>query len=151
MRFAPTKERFETSFLGEPNSGCWLWMGGLRPPGYGQIMKTGFPTSAFAHRVSWELYRGPIPDGMIVCHKCDTRSCVNPDHLFLGTNLDNTRDCISKGRHIANREMAQTSCYKGHPYGEDNLYVDRHGQRSCKICRRLASRAAGRRRRARNQ
>lgn len=89
-------ERFENSFIPEPMSGCWLWIGSVNIHGYGQIHRNGLP--ARAHRVSWELYRGPIPKGLCVCHHCDTPPCVNPQHLFLGTLSDNTLDMYTKGR-----------------------------------------------------
>lgn len=79
-------------------SGCWIWMGTLHAAGYGDIRhKPQFDTSR-AHRLSWMAHRGPIPDGMQVCHHCDVRACVNPDHLFLGDHLDNARDRDRKGR-----------------------------------------------------
>ncbi len=78
---------------------CWLWTGpGSGPKGaYGGI--TINKKSLKAHRVSWELENGPIPDGLCVLHKCDNPKCVNPEHLFLGTKKDNTQDMIQKGRH----------------------------------------------------
>lgn len=96
-------ERFESKF--EKVDGCWEWMGYRNRTGYGGI---GVPLSGrnsyfvqrYAHRVSWELYRGPIPDKICVCHRCDNPSCVNPDHLFLGSRKDNTQDMVKKGRHI---------------------------------------------------
>src|SRR5690348_11100206 len=76
------------------NSEFWLWRGGIDRLGYGTT-KGKHPK---AHRLAWELFNGPIPDGMNVLHKCDVRNCVNPDHLFIGTQLDNMRDMVSKGR-----------------------------------------------------
>lgn len=80
----------------EPNSGCWLWTGGLISTGYGKMRHKG--KMQRAHRVSYELHRGPIPTGMKVCHRCDVPTCVNPDHLFLGTDMDNAQDREAKGR-----------------------------------------------------
>lgn len=86
---------------------CWLWTGSKYKNGYGRIrsLKRGLLT----HRVAWELTYGPIPDELQVCHKCDVRNCVRPDHLFLGTNDDNIRDMHSKNRHVygARQHMAK--------------------------------------------
>lgn len=96
---ASLRERFDAKWMPEPNSGCWLWLAATKRRGYGTISlgSAGDGESA-AHRVSWELYRGPIPTGLWVLHKCDVPSCVNPAHLFLGTSNDNVADMLAKGR-----------------------------------------------------
>ena len=97
-------DRFSALYIPEPNSGCWLWIGALGRPGYGSFCISKTPTRA--HRASWLLHNGTIPEGQFVLHKCDVPACVNPEHLFLGTGLDNVRDCISKGRAALRRGEA---------------------------------------------
>lgn len=75
---------------------CWPWIGGVDHFGYGRIYDHG--TSYQVHRVVYELEHGPIPDGLLVLHRCDNPPCVNPAHLFLGTNQDNVNDMLQKGR-----------------------------------------------------
>ena len=76
--------------------GCWLWTACGRGTGYGALKIAGCVYDT--HRISWMIHRGDIPAGMLVCHTCDNRRCVQPDHLFLGTSQDNVRDMIEKGR-----------------------------------------------------
>ena len=86
----------ESHIQREPNSGCWLWDGAPGAGGYGTARHEG--RNQKAHRVSWIAHRGPIPPGLKALHHCDTPPCVNPDHLFLGTQLDNIADMVAKGR-----------------------------------------------------
>jgi hypothetical protein len=86
-------------FYVTPTDGCWEWAGPKGRWGYGVINHAyGRDKHARAHRVCWELYFGPIPEGMCICHACDNKICVNPEHLFLGTSRDNTHDMLRKGR-----------------------------------------------------
>jgi HNH endonuclease len=91
----------------EPNSGCWLWELYVDGIGYGRHGRT--EDEVKAHRLSWRLARGPIPVGAFVLHRCDVRCCVNPEHLFLGSQAENVADMIAKGRAV-----------KRGPRGEDN-------------------------------
>lgn len=94
------QEKVEISKDNEWNgSPCWDWMAARNPQGYGRIQMSGrSPNPQGAHRISWELYRGEIPEGLHVLHRCDRPCCVNPEHLFLGTNKDNVDDKVAKGR-----------------------------------------------------
>jgi predicted XRE-type DNA-binding protein len=94
-----------TWFDVDPTTGCWLWSRYRYLTGYGTVWFDG--KNQRAHRVLWELHNGPIPEGMCICHKCDTPGCVNPDHLFLGTHADNVHDRNAKGR-------AVVPCGNGH-------------------------------------
>lgn len=93
------RERFLSKV--QRTESCWLWTGARKPKGYGNIKVNGVAKAA--HRVAYELFKGPIPEGMHVLHTCDNPPCVNPDHLYAGTNADNQRDMRTKGRRLADK------------------------------------------------
>ncbi len=100
---ARPKENFEDKFWDkvEKTRSCWLWAASKFKQGYGQIKRDG--KNLYAHRASYELHFGEIPEGKLVCHHCDVKLCVNPLHLFLGTWKDNVQDMIKKGRRADTR------------------------------------------------
>jgi len=95
-RNLPIKERLLFHSYPEPMSGCWLWGGNICPNGYGLVKHD--KKQRLAHRVSYIVFKGEIPHGMCACHHCDVPSCINPDHLFIGTLADNVADKTKKNR-----------------------------------------------------
>lgn len=130
---AQALEVFDSKIERLPWSGCWIWLGGLvDPKGYGSFK---FDGESRAHRSAWALFHGPIPDGLHVLHRCDVPSCVNPAHLFLGTNNDNIADASAKGRL---RRTPRDACFRGHSYTLENTLLFPNGNRGCRICRAWA-------------
>lgn len=121
--------------------GCWEWTGSTGRRGYGTFMVHGERTRS--HRYSWALHFGAIPDGLWVLHRCDNPPCVRPDHLWLGTVLDNNVDSRIKGRHP---KRVLTHCKHGHEMTPENTRIE-GPRRACRTCGRLKC-AAQRRRKA---
>ena len=136
-KFQITRERFYNRFF-ENDNGCWIWIG-AKQHSYGKMrfmMK-----DVRAHRASWMIHFGEIPEGMSVLHRCDTPLCVNPNHLFLGTQQENMADKVAKGRigNTALHNRIKTHCPQGHELSGDNLYTHKNG-RYCRACRSIQNR-----------
>lgn len=95
------KERFEKFFT--KSEGCWLWSGALSRSGYGWFRLSKKNGQISAHRFSYQIYNGEIPNGKIILHSCDNKACVNPSHLSIGTYKDNMQDMLRKGRNDPSR------------------------------------------------
>lgn len=132
--------------------GCWEWHTGkgVKPKAYGNITLYGGPYEGLkcvsAHRASWIIHYGDIPDGVVVRHDCDNPSCVNPRHLRLGTQSQNIQDAVDRGRKQSGYALYQrrkTHCPQGHPYNEENTTVSFYNGRAnrhCRVCGRIRKR-----------
>ena len=132
--------RFMAFVHPEPNSGCWIYAGAGPHDGYGNFTYGGRSgVTVGAHRFMWLATFGEIPPGANVLHRCDMPFCVNPDHLFLGTQTDNMVDMVAKGRHrLTGRPLINSlkvMCKHGHPFIGSNLSIRADGARLCKVCR----------------
>ena len=105
----PAEDRFWERV--QKTATCWLWFGLVNGKGYGLFSLRN--NHVRAHRFSWALHHGPIPEGLLVCHRCDVPNCVNPEHLFLGTEADNTTDMIVKGRQATGAKVSSPG--EAHP------------------------------------
>jgi hypothetical protein len=129
------KTAFEQRYIPEPNSGCWLWIGTISHHGYG-VMRFDNKLNR-AHRLSWIIANGEILPTELICHKCNVKLCVNPNHLYAGTAKDNYRDMIKAGvtHDIGSMNRGKTICKRGHALTEENLYILNRGKnRGCKTC-----------------
>jgi hypothetical protein len=121
---------------------CWEWTAAMTY-GYGAIgAGSGSRRTLKAHRVMWEWFNGPIPEGLHILHRCDNRRCVRPDHLYPGTDADNVRDMWERGRAVI-WQRGRDHCFRGHPWD----YVAPDGERGCRTCRAEATRRSQERRR----
>jgi hypothetical protein len=117
-----------------PNLGpCWLWVAGTNAKDYGVFVVDG--RDCLAHRFSYELHVGPIPEGLQLDHLCRVHNCVNPDHLEPVTPGENSRRGSRKRGNAGIREREKTHCIYGHPFDEENTLLDEKGWRTCLACR----------------
>ena len=138
----PVSDRLMEKVMPEPNSGCWLWIGGLDGKGYGQIKHQG--KHRRTHRIAYELFVGPVPQGLELDHLCRVRECCNPAHLEPVTHSVNMRRSpITYGKN-------QTHCKHGHEFTPENTYIGAPGKRYCRACgrRRMAALRERQKRRA---
>lgn len=112
---------------------CWEWTSGKNSKGYGRVHATKLERGAMAHRVMYELVRGPIPEGLTLDHLCRNRACVNPDHLEAVTNRLN----IIRGSSPAADNANKATCLRGHALSGRNVWIAKDGSRVCKECQRV--------------
>lgn len=140
--YTPTSERFWKYVTKKTINECWEWSGARDQCGYGVLRRDPAHRSAQCHasRISWEIHNGKIPDGLQILHRCDNPPCVNPSHLWIGTNAQNIADAIAKGR------KHKSFCRRGHQMVPGNIGIQGANKRRCLTCNRLREAA----RKARN-
>jgi isocitrate/isopropylmalate dehydrogenase len=128
------EQRFWNKVALPNEQGCMEWMANIQPNGYGSFQLYG--SKRLAHRLSYELRVGPIPEGLHIDHLCRNRACIRPDHLEAVTLREN----LNRGIHFGRQK---THCKSGHEFTEGNTYITKQGKRQCRTC--AANRAAARR------
>lgn len=113
------------------DAGCWEWIGSKQPTGYAQLWNGQRVEQA--HRISFRLTCGAIPDGMEIDHLCRNRGCVNPDHLQAVSHRENMR----RSKTIMGQNAAKTECKRGHSFDQANTYITANGARQCRACLRM--------------
>lgn len=129
-----TMKTVEQRFLEKVNKtdSCWLWTAGKSWDGYGKFSLNC--QSKRAHIIAFQLFKGPIPNGKLVCHThTGNRHCVNPEHLYAGTPKDNMQDCVKDGT-WTNGNKNKTHCKRGHEFTNENTYLRKNNVRECKTC-----------------
>ena len=125
-----TLAQFGTKFAVDEKTGCWLWVGARTPRRSG--LWYGVFNHVYAHRIAYELHKGPIPKGLVIDHWCSIGLCVNPSHLQAVTQAENCHWTAMRGRSGPRRQP--THCPHGHPYAGDNLYLHKGVHRMCRTC-----------------
>lgn len=122
----------------EKTDSCWNWIGSISKSGYGKFTLNQKPS--YAHRASYELIKGKIPDGLQIDHLCRNRKCVNPEHLEVVTQQENKKRGLA-GFITGLKQRAKTHCPQGHEYSKENTYFSKHkkgNKRHCRICKQIS-------------
>lgn len=140
----PPEIRFFRFIYYEPNTGCWLWAGGMaggnKKPEYGAFAINA-KKLVYAHRFSYKLHKGIIPLGFQIHHICKTKLCVNPDHIEMVTQKEN----MLKEDGCAAKQFRKTHCHRGHLFNKENTWLEKHKDgsikaRHCRFCHKLIER-----------